>query len=615
MKWRDWRNSSEDGGKEGNEMEQLLLECAVRIALIAAVIALVLFVLRVKAASARHAVWAGVVVVMILLPAFLAWGPKASVPLLPGASQRTLRGAPIEIPVVVKDGRILAFGEWSGAKPDPPPTFVWSWRPILMALYLLVMAVLLTRLAVGTWRVRNLLRGAVLQDARRTHAACATPVTVGWIQPAVILPVDWPQWPQSRLDIILAHEREHARRRDPLFQWIALLNRALFWFHPLAWWLERRLSGLAEEACDAAVLTQGHDPREYSETLLDLARSVERAGARVDALGMAMPGAFLSARIRRMLSGPPEPGISRPRMASAVALCSVAAAIFAAGTLVRAQTESKSGPVFEVASVRPSALGFTQPAAPPPPPPPPPPGPGPQPPSAPPPPLTFPAGRFQFDHGKFAYSSTLFGLIVKAYALGPCGRLGEKTDCPLISGGPAWMRRDRFDIQATTPAGTPDYTPIQFFEDQATQLQSMLRALLADRFNLQLHREERPVSAYVLSVGRNGPKLTTAGGGIPNRGVDPTRMRMSFQNMSMQQFADILSSLLDRPMLNRTGIEGKFDIAVDYDRDPDGTPRSLASDSAALFAAFQEQLGLKVESNKAPLEVLVIDRAEKPSEN
>jgi len=74
---------------------------------------------------------------------------------------------------------------------------------------------------------------------------------------------------------------------------------------------ERKLSGLAEEACDAAVLAHGYDPRDYSEFLLDLARSVRRAGARVGALGVAMPGIGLEYRIRQMLSGHPAPRVSR----------------------------------------------------------------------------------------------------------------------------------------------------------------------------------------------------------------------------------------------------------------------------------------------------------------
>jgi beta-lactamase regulating signal transducer with metallopeptidase domain len=88
----------------------------------------------------------------------------------------------------------------------------------------------------------------------------------------VVLPENWSQWPAAQLDAVLAHEHEHARRRDPLFQWLALLNRAVFWFHPLAWWLERRIAALAEEACDAVVLARGHDPRDYSEYLIDITR-------------------------------------------------------------------------------------------------------------------------------------------------------------------------------------------------------------------------------------------------------------------------------------------------------------------------------------------------------
>ena len=332
-------------------MERLVVEYAVRITLIAAVIATVLWILRIKAASARHAVWAGVVLVMLLLPAFLSWGPKVSLPLLP----RRTRAITVGTPLVLSPRSHTPPVQVQTPKPVPRRAFVWSWPAFFAGVYLLGLALLLIRLAIGTTRVRSFLRGAVMRDGRLTHASCATPVTVGWVRPAVVLPAGWAEWPQARLDAILAHECEHARRRDPLFQWIALLNRALFWFHPLAWWLERRLSGLAEEACDSAVLAQGHDPSDYSATLLDLARSVERAGARVDALGMAMPGAFLPARIRRMLSGPPAPRISRARLVWTAALCSVAAVILAAGTLVRAQDKFQTDSAFEVASVKPSA--------------------------------------------------------------------------------------------------------------------------------------------------------------------------------------------------------------------------------------------------------------------
>ena len=120
-----------------------------------------------------------------------------------------------------------------------------------LGVYLMGFCILLLRLAIGTIRANRL-----------TSASCVGPITVGLFRPRIILPASSREWPQAQLDAVMTHEGEHIRRRDPLFQWIALLNRAIFWFHPLAWWLERRLSGLAEEACDTAVLAKGHDPRD-----------------------------------------------------------------------------------------------------------------------------------------------------------------------------------------------------------------------------------------------------------------------------------------------------------------------------------------------------------------
>jgi len=168
-----------------------------------------------------------------------------------------------------------------------------------------------------------IVRGAVLHDGIRTSSMCAAPVTVGFFHPTVIFPEQWRQWPQAQLDAVSTHECEHARRRDSLVQWLALLNRALFWFHPVAWWLERHLSALAEEACDNVVLARGHNPREYSEYLIDMARSVMRSGARLNVAGMAMPGTFLPRRIRQIMEGRQAPRISRTRIACVSAACAV----------------------------------------------------------------------------------------------------------------------------------------------------------------------------------------------------------------------------------------------------------------------------------------------------
>jgi VWFA-related protein len=324
-------------------MEHLLIEFVVRAALIAAGTAAVLRILRVRTAAARHVAWAGVVALMLLLPVWTAWGPKAWLQILPAAAAPAASRA--TVPAETVSGLALPGlldQTPRDVVPAPIQRPVWNWPACLAGIYLLGACVLLARLAVGTARAHLLVRRAARHGGRLTSDSCAAPVTVGWLTPAVILPECWQRWPQAQLDAVLTHEGEHARRRDPLVQWLALLNRAVFWFHPLAWWLEFRLSALAEEACDAAVLARGHDRFEYSEYLLEMARSVLRTGARVKVLGMAMPGSFLPQRIRRILEGRPAQRISRARMVCMAVACAVVSAVFTAGAVDRRTPEQRS---------------------------------------------------------------------------------------------------------------------------------------------------------------------------------------------------------------------------------------------------------------------------------
>jgi beta-lactamase regulating signal transducer with metallopeptidase domain len=306
-------------------MERLFLECTVRAALLVGVTAIVLYAMRVKAATAKHSVWAGVVALMLLLPIWIAWGPKASLRVLPPSVQSVAdqAKAPVEI---------FSAGVPRSIQVSPGIA-------ILLSAYLLGLCVLLVRLAIGTVRARRLVRDAILHDGVRTNLLCAAPVTVGLFHPAVIFPEHWRQWSKVQLDAVLTHESEHARRRHPLVQWLALLNRAIFWFHPAAWWLERHLSALAEEACDNAVLARGFDPRSYSEHLIDMARSVKQSGVRLNTAGMAMPGSSLPRRIRQILEGP-VPHISRTRMACVCVVCAVSGTAIAASTLDHVEPNS-----------------------------------------------------------------------------------------------------------------------------------------------------------------------------------------------------------------------------------------------------------------------------------
>jgi hypothetical protein len=309
-------------------MERLFLECAVRAALLVGVTAIVLCAMRVKAATARHSVWAGVVALMLLLPIWTAWGPKASLRVLPPLAQSIAN---------TSKGRLETLSTGGG-----PSTLVSPGLEVLAGAYLLGLGLLLFRLAIGTVQASRLVRDAVLHDGLRTSSLCAAPVTVGLLHPRVIFPEHWRQWPQAQLDAVLTHESEHARRRHPLVQWLALLNRALFWFHPVAWWLEHHLSTLAEEACDNVVLARGYDPRAYSECLIDMARSVKRSGVRLNIAGLAMPGSSLPRRIRRILEGGSVPQTSRTRMASVWLACAISSTAIAAGTLNHAQPNSSA---------------------------------------------------------------------------------------------------------------------------------------------------------------------------------------------------------------------------------------------------------------------------------
>jgi uncharacterized protein (TIGR03435 family) len=201
-------------------------------------------------------------------------------------------------------------------------------------------------------------------------------------------------------------------------------------------------------------------------------------------------------------------------------------------------------------------------------------------------------------------NTTLNDLLVFAYGIHP----------QQLSGGPSWLGTERFDITAKPEAlGVPD----------ATQLRTMVQKLLTERFNLAFRREKKELSAYTLTVGRNGPKLSKneSGGTLPGfggRGPGAIGVR----NSTMTEFASFLQArILDRPVVDQTSLSGKWDFTLEWRPDPTQAgpnapqlPPEVAS-RPDIFTAFQEQIGLKLEATKTPVEVFVIDRVEKPSEN
>jgi len=185
-----------------------------------------------------------------------------------------------------------------------------------------------------------------------------------------------------------------------------------------------------------------------------------------------------------------------------------------------------------------------------------------------------------------------------------------------IVGGPAWLDVDRFDvtgqIEGTKPAN-----------DQECRI--AMQKLLADRFQLQFHHESREMSAYALSIARGGPKLTKSD---PEKDQEPVISLSGGVGQTMRGYArdvtlavflgDLQRIALDRPIVDRTGLSGTYNIQLEFTREDIGSlGMTQLPDNAApnLITALNEQLGLKLEGVKVPVDVLVIDRAEPPSDN
>jgi GWxTD domain-containing protein len=328
-------------------MLDILLEATLRATLIAAAALFALPLFRVRAADVRHRVWTVVLLAMLLLPFWIAWAPEIALRVLPPTHLSASNAvAPLALGAPAGDTTApmwpgveqAAAGGAADRTPDSQAVERtverWNWRRWLVAIYLAGAGALLLRLAIGTVRVRALASGARVVNGQLTSARIATPFTVGVLRPRILLPEGWDRWPAARLAAVLDHERAHVDRRDPIVQWLALLNRALFWFHPLAWWLERRLAALAEGACDAAVLARGHAPAAYSEHLLDLAR-IARRRPMPHVVGMAMPGSMLPARIAKILDGSVARPGSRAAVAGAAALATLGAVALGAITLAQ----------------------------------------------------------------------------------------------------------------------------------------------------------------------------------------------------------------------------------------------------------------------------------------
>jgi uncharacterized protein (TIGR03435 family) len=405
------------------------------------------------------------------------------------------------------------------------------------------------------------------------------PGVFGVFKPVLLLPEGITErLTPPQLEAVLSHELCHVRRRDNLTATIHMTVEAIFWFHPLVWWIRERLVEERERACDEEVLRVVSEPEIYAEGILNVCRFY-LASPLTSVSGVT--GADLKLRIAAIVTNRTADSLNlgRALLLATAAVAAVAGPI-AIGVLYalpsRAQSQTEAAPrAFEVASIKPTQGGRTR----------------------------------SIEPGRITYLDTALGeFITMAYGL-------KRYQVS----GPDWImnadRSGRYDLVATT--GSPV---------SADEIKRMLGPLLVERFHLAFHRETRELPVFALVVAKGGPKFKQPGDGGGSLPPTPDGTGgFSYKNWSMATLVDWLSVLpsVGRPVIDRTSIDGRYSFNANlFDLPKDASPldmkvaigRSDAGD--ALFSTLPEQLGLKLEAQKAPIEMLVIDHAEKvPVEN
>jgi bla regulator protein blaR1 len=477
--------------------------------------------------------------------------------------------------------------------------------------------------------------------------ASLEPGVFGILKPVLVWPRQMSEHlAQTQIDSILAHELSHVRRRDNLAAAAHMLVQAAFWFHPLVWWIGSRLVNERELACDEEVVRLGSDPRTYAESILktcqfyvesplvcvagvtgsDLKKRIEHIMTNdARATLNAWKKCLLSAAAFAAIVGPIGVGVlNAPRLRAQTVAADARPAFeqeiedrlvelqdkLAKAALAR-RTQSlatalAAQPAFDVTSVKPNNSGSGQ------------------------------IGMLPAAGGGWRGTNVTLGMLI---------RIAYQVQDNQIVGGPKWLFSDRFDIlgSGTAPGREGALFP-------------KLQTLLMDRFSLVTHIEKRELPMFALVLARRdgkiGPKMqpstaadcpTPPGPGARGNPPPPGQMsraqmlrcgivfgagRLSGGNLTMAQLAANLSRVVGSMVVDRTALAGNFELTLEYAPEPNmggrsdfqGLPPPLTSErppieGASIFSALQEQLGLKLESTKGPVDVLVIDRTEKPSED
>jgi uncharacterized protein (TIGR03435 family) len=584
--------------------------------LFAAVAALVAFALRKNRAQVRYCVWLSASLkfavpfsMFITLGSHIPWQPSARPQVSSAMLQiaRPLQAIPVFFPAL----------QQTTPAPGPVPM-------LMLAIWLIGFLLVLLRWARSWLRVRSAVLSAVPLSWETPIPAVETsalmePGVFGIFRPVLVLPKGITRKLKTEhLQAILAHELCHVRRRDNLAAAAHMLMEALFWFHPLVWWIGARIVAERERACDEDVLRLGNQPEVYAESILKVCQFYLESPL-VCVAGVT--GADLKHRVARIMAQQISGRLSvKQKLLVGVVTVTAVAFPLTVGLLEDAQPPVRTAfevasvrrmppagsaqtptPSFEVASIKPTKPGSEGVML-----------------------RIKPGAQFT------ATNVTLKMLMEEAY---------DVKDSQ-ISATPPWFDSEHYDVDAKPDEAVGAALDKLPPDQRHDQMMRMIQGLLEDRFKLTLDHQSKDLPIYALTLAKGGSKLKPSAfkpsdkpqnfappgpsGAPPPGGIwinGPGKVTST--GIQMKVFATVLSRVgdLGRVVVDKTGLEGPYDFSLQWTPDNAGPNQSAAAEAmpeganASLFTAIQEQLGLKLEAQKAPMPYLVIKHVEKPSDN
>jgi bla regulator protein BlaR1 len=561
--------------------------------LFAVFVGLLTLLFRNNGAHVRHGLWLAASIkfllpfsVLIALGSQLPWHANSS-SVGPGsaAAQWSATLATIAQPMPRSEARATAPPQSTGSALRTSTRAKSSIDPvsILFALWVCGVAIVLFVSLVRWLRISAIRRGAQpfsgnlptgVCIAVKTSSAMMEPGVIGVLRPTLLMPdgIDELLSPEQ-LQAIVAHELCHVRRRDNLTGVIHMIVEAVCWFHPLVWWIGNRLIEERERACDEAVLGGGSDPYIYAEGLLTVCEAYVATPLPCAA---GVSGADLNKRIAAIMCGKvaDKLHVAKQVLLMGSVLVSIAAPIVVGVLHAPAALALAHGsPMFASVSIR---LAWPETAQ----------------------------KSMNLNDGQFRLRGNALRSII-AYAYG-------KQATEVV--GPADPLSQYYSMDGQAPFVS---LPGQIDADA----RAMLRVLLADRFKLAFHWEERRIPVYVLRNGTNFGITQAAGAYEPGpiwlKGFNSVGGRA----LPLWRLIQYLSTRLDRPIVDETGLSGTYNFKLQWGLEPnDPSARAKGNDvpsdpdGVVLVDGIRRQLGMQIESQQRVVKLLTVDRVVRPAQ-